>query len=56
MVPRYKWYFDSVRTIYNAGALRCPLLSVFMIVVAIRYREYADGPELFFIMKISSGN
>jgi hypothetical protein len=49
LVSRYEWYFDSVKIIYSAGPLACMMLSLFMIVVAFRYREYSGKLKLFFL-------
>lgn len=49
MVSRYDWYFDSVKIIFSAGPLVCLILSVFMIVVAYRYKEYNGSLKLFFL-------
>jgi hypothetical protein len=48
LVYKYAWSFDSVKIIYSAGPIFCLLLSIFMIVVAIKFREYDGLLKLFF--------
>lgn len=49
LVSRYDWYFDSVKIIYSAGPLAAMLTSVFMVVVAYRYKEYTGSLKMFFL-------
>ncbi|MHC1774273.1 MAG: hypothetical protein AB9834_02550 [Lentimicrobium sp.] len=48
LVYKYSWTFDSVKIIYSAGPVFCLLLSIFMIVVAIKFREYDGLFKVFF--------
>lgn len=49
LVYKYAWTFDSVKIIYSAGPIFCLLLSIFMIVVAIRFREFDGFLKVFFL-------
>lgn len=49
LVYRYAWTFDSVKIIYSTGPVICMLLSIFMLVVAIRFKEYDGLFKMFFL-------
>ncbi len=49
LVYKYSWTFDSVKIIYSAGPIICLILSIFMIVVAIRFREFDGLFKVFFL-------
>lgn len=48
LVYKYAWTFDSVKIIYSAGPIFCVMLAIFMIVVAIRFREFDGLLKVFF--------
>lgn len=49
MVSNYDWNFDSVKIIYSAGPLATLITSIFMLVVAYKYKEYTGTLKLFFM-------
>lgn len=49
MVSRYDWSSDSVKIIFSAGPLACLIISIFMIVVVYRYKEFNGSLKLFFL-------
>jgi hypothetical protein len=49
LVYKYSWTFDSVKIIYSAGPVFCFMLAIFMIVVAIRFREFDGLFKVFFL-------
>ncbi len=49
LVYKYSWTFDSVKIIYSAGPIICLILSIFMIVVAIKFREFDGLFKVFFL-------
>ncbi|HPG33871.1 MAG: hypothetical protein H6541_06550 [Lentimicrobiaceae bacterium] len=48
-VYEYEWTFDSVKIIFSAGPVICFILSIFMLVVAIKFREYDGLLKSFFL-------
>ena len=49
MVSGYDWGFDSVKIIYSSGPVITLIISIFMAVVAFRYKEYTGTLKLFFM-------
>lgn len=49
MVYKYAWTFDSVKIIFSTGPVICLILSIFMLVVAIKFREYDGLLKMFFL-------
>lgn len=49
MVYKYAWTFDSVKIIFSAGPVFCMILSIFMLVVSIRFKEYDGLLKVFFL-------
>ncbi|MFH1119170.1 MAG: hypothetical protein V1775_05060 [Bacteroidota bacterium] len=49
LIYRYAWTFDSVKIIYSTGPVICMILSIFMLVVAIRFKEYDGLLKMFFL-------
>jgi len=46
---RYSWTFDSVKIIFSSGPVISMIVSLFMIVVAFKFREYDGLLRMFFI-------
>ncbi|GAB1405584.1 MAG: hypothetical protein PHX54_06655 [Lentimicrobiaceae bacterium] len=44
-----EWSFDSVKTIYSSGPIISFIVSIAMIAIAIRFREYTGLLKLFFL-------
>ena len=49
LIYRYAWTFDSVKIIYSTGPVICMILSIFMLVVAVRFKEYDGLLKMFFL-------
>lgn len=49
LVYKYAWTFDSVKIIFSSGPVICLILSIFMLVVAIRFKEYDGLLKMFFL-------
>lgn len=49
LVYKYAWTFDSVKIIFSTGPIICFLLSVFMLVVSIKFKEYDGYLKMFFL-------
>lgn len=49
IVSNYDWNFDSVKIIYSAGPLATVITSIFMAVIAYRFKEYTGTLKLFFM-------
>ena len=49
LIYKYAWTFDSVKIIYSTGPIICMILSIFMLVIAIRFREFDGLLKMFFL-------
>lgn len=49
LVYKYAWTFDSVKIIFSTGPVICFLLSVFMLVISIKFKEYDGYLKMFFL-------
>jgi hypothetical protein len=49
IIYKYAWTFDSVKIIYSTGPIICMILSIFMLVIAVRFREFDGHLKMFFL-------
>lgn len=49
IVYKYAWTFDSVKIIFSSGPVICLILSIFMLVVVVKFKEYDGLLKMFFL-------
>ncbi|HAH59151.1 MAG TPA: hypothetical protein DCL86_13475 [Bacteroidales bacterium] len=49
LVKRSEWSFDSVKTIFSSGPIISFIVSIAMIAIAVRFKEYNGLLKLFFL-------